>query len=92
MANALACLFNNRLFYWANGPAAEVDFVLPIDTEFYPLEVKSGENRKKKSLHLYQEKYHPKSSIRTSPLNFHQHENFLNLPLYALNNLIGRFE
>lgn len=91
VANELANLFDKRLFYWASGPDAEVDFILPIDTEFYPLEVKSGENRKKKSLHLYQEKYHPKSAIRTSPMNFVQHENFYNIPLYALNNLISRF-
>ncbi len=84
----LSCLFNKRLFYWASGAQAEVDFVLPIDTELYPLEVKSGENRRKKSLHLYKEKYDPKFALRTSPMNFHLHDSFMNIPLYALHTLI----
>lgn len=90
VADELACLLDNRLFYWSIGPDAEVDFILPVDTEFYPLEVKAGENRKKKSLHIYKEKYQPKFTVRTSPMNFYQHENFYNIPLFALNNLIKR--
>lgn len=87
VAQELSCIFDKRLFYWTSGAQAEVDFILPIDTELYPLEVKSGENKRKKSLHIYKEKYAPKLSLRTSPMNFHLHETFLNIPLYALNNL-----
>ncbi len=84
VAQGLSTLFEKRLFYWAIGADAEVDFVLPIDTEFYPLEVKSGENKQKKSLLMYAEKYHPQQVLRASPMNFHQSNTFLNIPLYAL--------
>jgi uncharacterized protein len=84
IAQGLSTLFEKRLFYWASGADAEVDFVLPIDTEFYPLEVKSGENKRKKSLLVYAEKYHPQRILRTSPMNFHQSNTFLNIPIYDL--------
>lgn len=84
VAQALAFLFEKRLFYWAMGSDAEVDFIVPVDTEFFPLEVKSGENKKKTSLRTYMEKYKPRRVLRTSPMNFHQHEAFLNIPLYAI--------
>jgi uncharacterized protein len=86
-AQELAHLFEKRLFYWASGAEAEVDFILPIDAEIFPLEVKSGENKRKKSLQVYKEKYDPKWVLRTSPMNFHQHDAFLNIPLYALGSL-----
>jgi predicted AAA+ superfamily ATPase len=84
VAQALATLFEKRLFYWSIGPEAEVDFILPIDTEFLPLEVKSGKNKWKKSLRLYVEKFQPRLRLRTSPMNYHHHDAFLNIPLYAI--------
>ena len=87
VAQELAYLFDSRLFYWSSGTQAEIDFILPIDTELYPLEVKSGENKRKKSLLSYKEKYAPKLIVRTSPMNYHQHDSFFNIPLYSLHNL-----
>lgn len=84
VAQSLSTLFEKRLFYWVNRAEAEVDFVLPIGTELFPLEVKSGESKQKKSLLLYAEKYSPRCILRTSLMNFHQHGNFLNIPLYAI--------
>jgi len=87
VAEELAYLFDKRLFYWTSGAQAEVDFILPIEMELYPLEVKSGESKRKNSLLIYKEKYSPKRLIRTSPMMYHQHDSFLNIPLYALHNL-----
>ena len=84
VAQCLATYFDKRLFYWASRADAEVDFILPFDIEFFPLEVKSGESKQKKSLQAYAEKYQPRLILRTSPMNFHQHNAFLNIPLYAL--------
>lgn len=84
IAQGLTTLFEKRLFYWSSGENAEVDFILPIGTELIPLEVKSGESKRKKSLLVYKEKYQPSNILRTSPMNFHQDDNFLNIPLYAL--------
>ncbi len=84
VAQGLSTGFEKRLFYWINGAEAEVDFILPVGTEFLPLEVKSGESKRKKSLLVYAEKYAPNHILRTSPMNFHQHDKFLNIPLYAI--------
>ena len=67
VAQELTTLFHKRLYYWTSGADAEVDFVIPTDTEFYPLEVKSGENKRKKSLLVFSEKYHPSLILRASP-------------------------
>lgn len=84
IAQGLTTLFEKRLFYWSSGENAEVDFILPIGTELIPLEVKSGESKRKKSLLVYKEKYQPSNILRTSPMNFHQVDDFVNIPLYAL--------
>ena len=51
------------------------------------LEVKSGNSRNLKSLRSYTEKYKPKLIIRTSPRNFIQEKEFINIPLYAIFNM-----
>lgn len=89
VAEALVPSFHKRLFYWASPGSAEVDFILPIDSDNIPLEVKSGVNRRTKSLHVYGEKYRPKRLLRTSPGNFHANGNYRDLPLYALSNRLS---
>ncbi|MEM0992430.1 MAG: ATP-binding protein [Bacteroidota bacterium] len=84
VANELTKLGQDHLFYWTSESQAEVDFVLSIDHEIYPLEVKSGSNRNTKSLRSYEQKYKPKAVLRASPRNFVQSENFMNIPLYGV--------
>jgi uncharacterized protein len=72
------------LFYWSSEREAEVDFVFQWNNDIYPLEVKSGMNRNTKSLRVYAEKYQPKLLFRTSPRNFVNQEEFINIPLYSL--------
>lgn len=50
-----------------------------------PLEVKAGVDRKKKSLRVYANKYHPKMINRASLLNLKKDGDVCNYPLYALN-------
>ncbi|MCA1758705.1 MAG: ATPase, partial [Bacteroidales bacterium] len=57
------------------------------DKSIYPVEVKSGTNRNLKSLRSYADKYHPEKIIRLSPRNLIQSEDFVNIPLYAVNVL-----
>ena len=62
---------------------AEIDFVIQYQDRIYPLEVKSGYSKHKKSLVSFKEKYNPNLMIRFSPRNFIQQGDFVNLPLYA---------
>lgn len=82
-AQQLVAHGHKDLFYWTSKSDAEVDFVLQIQDEVFPLEVKSGTSKNLKSLRSYSEKYHPRLLYRTSPRNFIQAGDFVNLPLYA---------
>jgi uncharacterized protein len=62
----------------------EVDFLVMREREILPLEVKSGLNRNIKSLRVYEGKYHPPRLYRASPRNFDNHDDFVNIPLYAV--------
>jgi predicted AAA+ superfamily ATPase len=74
-------------FYWTSRSDAEVDFVLESNKNIYPVEVKSGTNKNLKSLRSYADKYNPKTIFRLSPRNLIQSEDFINIPLYAVNIL-----
>jgi uncharacterized protein len=78
---------NYSLYYWASEGKAEIDFIIEQDGVIYPLEVKSGYSSKKKSLMVYNEIFHPKMLIRTSPMNLKKDFSILNCPLYLIENL-----
>ena len=81
-------LDDNPCAYWTNPTGnAEVDFVKQISSEIFPVEVKSADNVKAKSLNIYREKYSPKLAIRASLKNYGLENNILSLPLYALGSL-----
>lgn len=74
-----------QLFYWASSGTAEVDFIIERDLNIYPLEVKAGNSRKKKSLLVYGEKYKPKLLLRSTQMNLKKDGNICNIPLYLVN-------
>jgi len=75
------------LFYWASEGKAELDFIIEQDGFIYPLEVKSGNSSKKKSLRVYGDTYHPEMLIRCSPMNLRKDGDILNCPLYFIEEL-----
>ena len=76
-------------FYWsAERATAEVDFIFQSGMELFPLEVKAEENLKAKSLKVYTEKYAPPLAIRTSMSDFRKEKRLVNLPLYAISQLL----
>jgi len=72
------------LYYWSSENRAEVDFIVPHQNEIVPLEVKANVSTKKRSLRVYQEKFHPKYVARTSLLNLKRDGLISNFPLYLL--------
>lgn len=83
VATELIISDTNELYYWTSKSDAEVDFILQVDNEIFPLEVKSGSSRNLKSIRSYAEKYKPKYIFRASPRSFSQNNDFVNIPLYA---------
>lgn len=79
---SLARQYRNTVFYWTSGNTAEVEFILQNGDDIVPIEVKSDNNIKAKSLAMYRKKYNPSLSIRLSTRNLHRDGDLLNLPLY----------
>ena len=76
------------VYYYTNDRGScEIDFVIDTGDEIVPVEVKAEVNLKAKSLKTYQEKFSPKTSIRTSMTNYKKEELITNLPLYAIDQI-----
>lgn len=76
------------IFYWtAERGNSEVDYLINLENENVPIEVKSSENLQSKSLKTFVEKYNTKINIRTSMSNYRKEEWLTNLPLYLIGNI-----
>ena len=76
------------IYYYSNEKStAEIDFLINYGDLVVPIEVKAETNLMAKSLKVYNEKYHPKVSIRLSMSNYKKEEWLINLPLYAISNI-----
>ncbi len=89
VAQELKTNFSSELYYWTSEGTAEVDFVISEKQNVYPLEVKAGVSRKKKSLLVYEKKYNgqeyaPFVLSRATLRNFHHDGMIVNYPLYAV--------
>lgn len=85
----------DELYYWTSEGIAEVDFVIAKEQCIFPLEVKSGISKKKKSLLVYDEKFSKEANnspvlSRASLRNFAFDGKIVNYPLYAI-QLFPRF-
>lgn len=74
---------NRDIYYWQLGSNYEVDFVINIDGDIIPIEVKAGNNTTSNSLNYYIKRFNPKYSIRISTKNFGFNNNIKSVPLYA---------
>lgn len=68
--------------YWKSGNKAEVDFLIQYENKIIPVEVKSDENIRSKSLAFYRKKFNPQLSIRFSLRNLKQEKGLINIPLF----------
>ena len=84
--NYVACELytKTRELYYYTFDKYEIDFLLKIEGEIIPVEVKSSRRTNSKSLNAYIEKYHPKYAIRISEKNFGFENNVKSVPLYAV--------
>lgn len=70
-------------FYWESERGAEVDFVIQREGKIIPVEVKSADNTRAKSLNIYINTYNPEYAIKLSTKNFGFENNKKSVPLYA---------
>lgn len=79
--------FESTPCYWKSGNEAEVDFIVQVRNDIVPIEVKSDENVRSKSLSVYREKHNPPISIRFSLRNLKKEEGLINVPLFMVDYL-----
>jgi predicted AAA+ superfamily ATPase len=72
-------------YYWESNGKAEVDFVFADKNgNVIPLEAKSADNVRSKSLRTYREIYKPEFSYRVSAKNFGFENGIKAVPLYGV--------
>lgn len=81
--NSQLILGGYKTYYWMTERGAEVDFVIQKDGDIIPIEVKSADNTKAKSLNMYIKAYKPKYAIKLSAKNFGFEDGKKTVPLYA---------
>ena len=72
-----------RTYYWESERGAEIDFIIQRDGQLIPIEVKSADNTRAKSLKVYMDTYRPAYAIKLSAKNFGLEGNKKIVPLYA---------
>ena len=82
---AQALLTNKyALYYWESEGKAEIDFVILKDNKIIPVEVKSNDNIRSRSLSVFCQRFEPEYSIRISTKNIGIENNIRSIPLYAV--------
>lgn len=75
-------------YFWRSNANAELDFVTDYEGVLLPVEVKSADNTKAKSLQLFCKRYHPRMAIKTSLKNVGDNQegetHIWSIPLYTL--------
>ena len=72
-----------RTYYWESKRGAEIDFIIQRNGQLIPIEVKSADNTRAKSLGIYMATYNPAYAIKLSAKNFGFENNKKIVPLYA---------
>jgi hypothetical protein len=62
------------LFYWRSTSVAELDFLVEVQGQVIPLEIKAGVNPKSKSLQSFDRRFNPPLLGRCTLLNL-RHDN-----------------
>jgi predicted AAA+ superfamily ATPase len=88
-----SCYEQNNLYYWhreSKNSNAEVDYIVQIEENIIPIEVKSSDKGAMQSMRLFLKEKQSSFGIRTSLENFGELPDIKIIPLYAIGNLITR--
>ena len=70
-------------YYWESERGAEIDFIIQRDGQLIPIEVKTADNTRAKSLKVYMDTFQPAYAIKLSAKNFGFEDGKKIVPLYA---------
>ncbi len=75
-------------YFWRTKADAEMDFITDYEGVLLPIEVKSADNTKAKSLHIFCNRYKPKMAVKTSLKNVGDNMDGVthvwSIPLYSI--------
>jgi predicted AAA+ superfamily ATPase len=74
----------HKFYYWESKNQAELDFIIQLENQIIPIEIKSGKNVRSQSLDFFIKKYGIKKAIRISAKNFGFENGIQSVPLYAV--------
>lgn len=86
---SLIPLLDKQPRYWRSDSQAEVDFILQVNQQIIPVEVKSDENVRSKSLAVYRKKYNPEIALRCSMQQMKNDNGLINTPLFLIEKILG---
>ncbi len=87
VAQELKALGQRQLFSWTEGQS-EIEFLMDINGNLIPFEVKSGRSLRSKSLSVFNQKYKPLWQVVLSAKEPHIQNNKINCPLYFIPKLL----
>ncbi|MBS3873272.1 MAG: ATP-binding protein [Firmicutes bacterium] len=70
-------------YYWTSERGAEVDFLIQREGKIIPVEVKSADNTKSKSLSVFMTTYNPDYAVKLCTRNYGYEDRKKTVPLYA---------
>lgn len=76
----LAQIGPDKPFYWTSEGRAEIEFLIDVDGEVIPVEVKAEGNTNGRSLSVYTEKFSPSRRIRISMNNLQENGGLYSIP------------
>lgn len=80
-----------ELFYWgrkAKNSTAEIDYLIEINGEVIPVEVKSGSTGRMKSLHMFIEKHKTQKALKISQAPFADGKPIISIPFYGIESFM----
>ena len=90
---SMPCNQPAQLYFWQreqHGSQAEIDYLLQIDSQIVPVEVKAGTKGSMQSLHLFMKEKNSVKGIRTSLENFGKLDKIEIYPMYAIGTVFFR--
>lgn len=90
LVKSASCYSTAPLYCWhreKSGSNAEVDYVVQLGSQIFPIEVKSGSKGSMQSMRVFMQAKNISKGIRTSLENFSSYDDILVYPLYAIKNI-----
>ncbi|MCF6268174.1 MAG: ATP-binding protein [Melioribacteraceae bacterium] len=75
------------MYYWAReakNSSAEIDYLIELNNNVIPIEIKSGTTGRMKSMKLFLESYNIKSGIKISQARYEDKTNIISVPFYGV--------